>query len=227
MNAEYDPAFAEAVTRELKHQQPFSTAELEGLTELHVRNARSLSGIASCASLEILILVGCDPVDLGALAGLSGLRSLTISDSGLHSLVGVADLSLRRLTVPRNFINDASELLACRRLQSADLTGNPLSDASFHDVIPELAKKLRRVRHSGELAWRVTTHLHRNDVPVCCYQDDRGYRLSRPGLRLTPSPEFAHPVITEEAARALLRDPQRAYAHFDREDFLTPRAEPD
>ncbi|MBI0296216.1 leucine-rich repeat domain-containing protein [Streptomyces sp. PRKS01-29] len=212
----------EAVAREVGHRGPFSAEDLASLNELHVRNARSLKGIQYCSSLEILIIVGCDPVDIRDLMDISGLRSLTIRDSGLMDLQGVTELSLRSFTVPRNFLSDVSSLLSCSRLQSADLTGNPLTEDSYFRVIPELRKKLRRVRSSDELEWRVTAHLHRCGVFVSCYKDDRGYRLCRPGMGLTGSPEFAHPVITEDGAQSLLRDAQKAYEYFDGNDFLTP-----
>ncbi|MDT0319360.1 hypothetical protein [Streptomyces millisiae] len=222
MEGEADPAFVKAIAHEVGHQGPFSRSDLANIDELYIRNARSLAGIERCSSVEILIIVGCDPVRIRDLVSLSSLRSLTIRDSGISDLQGIAELALRSFTAPRNFIGDVSDLLSCGRLQSVDLTGNPLSEDSYFEVIPTLRRKLRQVQYSEELEWRVTVHLHQHGVPVSCYASDRGYRLCRPGLRLTGSPEFAHPVITEEGVRELLRDPESAYRYFDRDDFLVP-----
>lgn len=229
MHMAFDSAVTHAFSRALDHEPPFSVEELQSVTDLHVRNARDLRGIDQCQSLEILILVGCDPVSLDPFQDLKSLRSLTIRDSGLTDISGITRLSLLSFDAPRNFIEDISEMIHHPRLLSINVTGNPLSENSYRTIIPALREKGRRVTFSGELEWSLTTRMKSAGVPVSCYRDDRGYRLSRPGLTLTGAPEYGHPVIPEEDVRALLEgdDPRKALEYFEREELVpfSPKAQ--
>jgi hypothetical protein len=66
----YRPAVADALEQAAGHGPPFSDAEGEQITELHVVHAQSVADVARCRSLTMLILNGCDAVDLRPLAGL-------------------------------------------------------------------------------------------------------------------------------------------------------------
>ncbi|MFB6900077.1 hypothetical protein [Streptomyces hydrogenans] len=184
--------------------------------ELNVRQARSLAGLASFSSLRRLILSGCDPVALDMLPALGQLRMLRIEDSALDNLDGIASFSLLAATLPRNFLKDLTPLLEVSSLLQVDVSGNPLSEYSYQEVIPQLEANGCRVKGSGELEWRTTVHLHDGGVPVSVYADGSGYRLCRPGLALTDFPQYEHPVLSEVAVRSLLSgEPREAYAYFD------------
>ncbi|WP_405824361.1 hypothetical protein OG705_29540 [Streptomyces sp. NBC_00838] len=186
------------------------------VTALHIRRSRKLSGLGDCTGLEILTLVGCDPVDLGQISGLPALRSLTIRDSGM-TFAGISSLPLLSFYAPRNFVTDLSPLMNARRLANLDVTGNPLSEHSYREVIPRLVGRGCRVIASAELEWALTRRLHARGIPVSCYRKDGAYRLCRPGLGLTNAPEYAHPVIREGDIRILLdEDPYRVHRHFER-----------
>ncbi|MEV8455702.1 hypothetical protein AB0467_26140 [Streptomyces sp. NPDC052095] len=190
--------------------------DYESIQDLHIRNSRTLEGIERCKSLEILTLVACDPVETGQLSQLASLTSLTVRDSGLISLSGLSKLSLLSCYTPRNIIQDIEPLLNISRLRNVDLTGNPLSEKSYRQIVPRLIEKDCRVILSEEFEWRLTRHLHDNGVPVSCYTNQGAYRLCRPGLKLTDSPEYAHPVISESDAASLLSgDPRRALEYFE------------
>lgn len=216
MNSNLDPAVSKSIARATGHEPPFSKKEFEGIQDLHIRNSRNLGGLSQCSSLEILLLVACDPVDTDQVSHLRSLRSLTVRDSGMGSVSGLAALSLLSFYAPRNFIRDIAPLMSISRLRNLDLTGNPLSEESYRHLVPQLIERGCRVIFSDEFEWELTRHLHAEGVSVSCYKSPQGYRLCRPGLRLTDSPEYAHPVIEKSDAESLLSgNPQRAFQYFE------------
>ncbi|MEU2668534.1 hypothetical protein ABZ622_06605 [Streptomyces sp. NPDC007164] len=216
MNSNLDPAVSKSIARATGHEPPFSKEECEGIQDLHIRNSRNLEVLAQCGSLEILLLVACDPVDTDNVSRLGSLRSLTVRDSGMASVSGLATLSLLSFYAPRNFIYDITPLMSISRLRNLDLTGNPLSENSYRHLVPQLIERGCRVILSDEFEWKLTLHLHAEGVPVSCYKSPQGYRLCRPGLKLTDSPEYAHPVVEKSDAASLLSgNPQRAFQYFE------------
>ncbi|MFJ6809093.1 hypothetical protein ACIQRK_24205 [Streptomyces anulatus] len=205
-----DPALQKALERHLKHPPPFSRDELGSVEDLHVRHARSLFGLNRCSNLQLLIAVGCDAsIDLSDVIRLERLACLIVRDSGVQNLDALDDWSwTTTLSVytPRNCITDATPLTRIPRLQDADLTGNPLSEHSYRNVVPALRGRGTRVLVSGELEWKVTRHLHEQGIPVSCYKK-RGasaFTLCRPGLELTDSPEYGHVEVREKEVESLL-----------------------
>ncbi|MCT2593935.1 hypothetical protein LHJ74_29190 [Streptomyces sp. N2-109] len=216
MSSDMDAALRKSLIRAIGHDGPFTDAEYMDVTDLHIRNSRNLFGLEECRALELLTLVACDPVDLGPAAGLQALDSLTVRDSGLRSLTDVSALPLLSCYAPRNFITDITPLMGAARLGNLDVTGNPLSEHSYRDLVPRLAEQRCRVLVSDELEWKLTHHLHAQGVPVSCYRKNKEYRLCRPGLGLTDSPEYAHPVIQESDVTSLLTgDPHRVHVYFE------------
>ncbi|MEV5680426.1 hypothetical protein [Streptomyces sp. NPDC052179] len=216
-----DPALLKGMESTVGHAGPFTVEECENIKDLHIRNSRNLIGLDQCSTLEVLTLVACDPVDMGQAAALKKLRSLTVRDSGLESLKDIAKLPLLSCYTPRNLISDITPLIRAARLRNLDLTGNPLSEISYRQLIPDLLGRGCRVIYSDELEWKLTHHLHDEGVSISCYRSDKGYRLCRPGLRLTGSPEYGHPVIRERDVHSLLKgDPERAHAYFGDEKLV-------
>ncbi|GAB2889025.1 leucine-rich repeat domain-containing protein [Streptomyces mayteni] len=210
-----DPEFDRSITRAIGHGFPVTSAECESVTELVMQRVRDLGPIADFRSLEQLILVGCDPVSVRQIESLTKLRMLSIEDSALRDLSGVASLPILNFSMPRDFVADIEPLLHVPTLLQVDVTGNPLSDVSYREVIPKLVENGCRVRFSQELEWRVTVHLQTAGVGVACYGSARGYRLCRPGLGLTDAPQYGHPVITKKDAEGLLEgDPEGALRFF-------------
>ncbi|RST19520.1 hypothetical protein EF908_31990 [Streptomyces sp. WAC04770] len=221
MSASLDPALRKSLERAVGHYEPFTDEELNTVTDLHIRHSRSLSGIGKCGSLEVLTIVACDPVDFSELANLTSLRSLTVRDSGLRSIADVSALSLLSCYAPRNFITDITPLVNVSGIRNLDVTGNPLSEHSYRDLVPRLIEQGCRVLVSDELEWKLTHHLHAQGVAVSCYRKNKDYRLCRPGLGLTDAPEFAHPVIQESDVASLLTgDPHKAHTYFEDEELV-------
>ncbi|WP_327368804.1 hypothetical protein [Streptomyces sp. NBC_01217] len=221
MNSDLDPAVSKAMARAIGHEPPFTGTEYEGIQDLHIRNSRDLRGLDRCSSLEILVLVACDPVRTEQLSDLDSLRSITVRDSGMDSVSGLSDLSLLSCYAPRNLIHDITSLMSIPRLLNLDLTGNPLSEESYRRLVPQLVEKGCRVILSNEFEWNLTRYLHAKGVPVSCYMSQQGYRLCRPGLKLTDSPEYAHPVVQKSDVESLFEgDPRRVLQYFENEDLI-------
>jgi hypothetical protein len=221
MSAIQDPALHKSLVRAIGHGEPFTMEEYDSITDLHIRGARNLSGWEECRNIEVLILVGCDPVELNETEGLRALDTLTIRDSGLRSVTQIATLPLFSCYVPRNLIADISPLMGAPRLKNLDVTGNPLSEHSYRKLAPGLIERGCRVLMSDELEWKLTHHLHAQGVPVSCYKKNAEYRLCRPGLGLTDSPEYAHPLVQESDVKALLSgDPERVLRYFEDERLV-------
>ncbi|MFH9198945.1 hypothetical protein ACH4KO_16955 [Streptomyces anulatus] len=218
--SEIDPRIAKAVTKRVGHAAPWTDSELEGVTNLHISHARDISGLLRCPKLRILLLIGCDPVEMGSLTSLSSMVSLTVEDSGLHSLEGVQELPLFTLEISFNFLTNLAPAARVKPLKRINVTGNPLSPDSFYQVIPELRSRGIDVTSSGEEEWRITRMLHEAGLPYCYYRDDQGkFRISRPGLALTDRPEVNHPVIAPERLMELVTDqPSEVSELFERPD---------
>lgn len=221
-----DPGVLEGLSRAVGHGPPFSGADKCGVDMLHVANAKDFRELEGCSSLKTLIVVGSDPVSLADFDKLP-LRFLTITDSALGEISEIERLSLLGLDVPRNCIRDIAALRTEPKPKFIDVTGNPLSERSYREVIPDLVSQGRRVKFSAELEWEATVRLHDAGIPVCCYMDNLGYRLCRPGLQLTELPQFAHPVVTEDDVRRLLDDDPRTVLQYFERDDLIPFAEKD
>ncbi|WP_405111799.1 hypothetical protein OG559_02285 [Micromonospora sp. NBC_01405] len=216
-----DPAVAEALEQAAGHAPPLTAAEWEQITELHVTHARSLNMIANCRSLEMLIISGCDPVEVAPLADLSGLAALVVNNSGLVSLVGIERLPLLQIDVSRNLVEDLSPLLELPDAQNVNTDGNPLSVESYERIIPELRRRGVRVTCSERREWELTARMRDAGLPFCCYRKAGKLRLNSPGLRHTRLPEFGHPVVTEdELERLLAENPDGVYELFARRDQM-------
>lgn len=216
-----DPAVAKALQQAAGHSPPLSDAEWEQITELHVAHARSLAGIARCRSLKMLILDGCDPVELGLLVGVTGLAALVVNNSGLVSLEGAERLPLLQIDVSRNLVEDLSPLLQLSDVQNVNTDGNPLSVDSYERIIPELRRRGARVTCSERREWQLTLRLRDAGLPFCCYRKRDKLRLNSPGLRHTELPELGHPVVTENELEELLaKNPDGIYELFARRDRM-------
>ncbi|RLK54273.1 hypothetical protein [Actinokineospora cianjurensis] len=216
-----DPAVAAALEEAIGHALPVRDEEWASVPDLAISNARDLTGLGRCGGLELLVLLGCDAVDLTEVAGLTGLRSLVVRDSGLVSLAGLGAQPLLRAGLARNLVVDLGPLLDVTTLLDVSVEGNPLSDDSYERVIPELRARGVWVECSEPREWRLTRQLQNAGLPYCCYRDDSGLRLNSPGLRHTDTPEFGHPVVTEEElTSALASDPQQVHALFARRDDM-------
>ncbi|MEU6609180.1 hypothetical protein ABZ922_29695 [Streptomyces shenzhenensis] len=212
---EIDPEFDRSVTRAIGHGFPVTAQECESVTELVMQRVRDLGPIADFRSLEQLIMVGCDPVSVRRIESLAKLRMLSIEDSALRDISGIESLPILNFSMPRDFVADIEPLLHVPTLLQVDVTGNPLSDVSYREIIPKLVEKGCRVQFSQELEWRVTVRLQAAGVGVACYESARGYRLCRPGLGLTDAPQYGHPVITKEDAEGFLKgDPEESLRFF-------------
>ncbi|MFI6284854.1 hypothetical protein ACIBCM_08870 [Streptomyces sp. NPDC051018] len=200
-----DPAIARAITLEVGHPVPFRDEELDSIVNLAVQHARGISGLERCGSLRILILSGHGISTIPNLGGFPALRSLTVCDSDVRGIGAVSTApSLRVLNLMRNLVADISLTLECAELSLLDVRGNPLSDMSYREVIPELRNKGVNVQASEERVWALTRALHAAGLPFCYYRYEDHHRLSRPGLTRTAVPECGHIRITPQELENLL-----------------------
>lgn len=224
-----DPALQKALERRLGHPAPFTEEELGGVVDLHVWHARSLFGLDRCSDLQLLIAIGCDAaIDLAHLVRLENLKCLIVRDSGLNTLDALNGNSWTTplsFYTPRNCITDATPLTRIPQLQNADLTGNPLSEHSYRNVVPALRERGTRVLTSGELEWKVTRQLHEQGIPVSCYKKKGAstFTLCRPGPELTDSPEYGHVSLQQKEVESLLTGNPEGVLRFFPEE-VEPRS---
>jgi hypothetical protein len=149
-----------------KTAEPIYVSELAGLVSLSAGNKEieDISVLQYCTNLTALSLYSNLISDISPLEGLTnltelnlrsneisdisplgGLSSLTILDLGDNEIGDISPLDgltdLFRLRLDNNQISDVSPLVQNQALDEGDgvrLQGNPLSDTSINDYIPEL-----------------------------------------------------------------------------------------
>jgi hypothetical protein len=200
-----DPAVERAVQLQLQRDPPFTEDDLTAIEVVAVLLPTDISDLARLTSLRVLRLNGYGGDDLRPLAGLP-IGALDIEVSAVSDLAVVAELpTLRRLTVPNNSITEIDVLAADdRRFRELDLTGNPLSDRAYHEVVPRLRDRVADLRVSGEREWQLTRRLYAAGLPFDYYRYDDGFRLCRPGLAHTAYPYADHLDIEPDDLEAIL-----------------------
>lgn len=74
--------------------------------------------------------------------------------------------TIRRLELPLNATEDITALRSgLPKLREVDLTGNPLSEGSYSEVVPELRQLSETVTVCEEREWQITRKLHTAGVP--------------------------------------------------------------
>ena len=217
-----DSSVARAISNETGQSQPFSSETLQSITYLRVSYARTLEDLTHCHNLEVLQVIGCDPVDLNHLSNLPNLTSLVVKFSSLSDLTGVENIpSLLRFVAGMNRIEDLSPLLRCPELARLDIRGNPLSVDSYRTLVAQLQDKDIRVTVSDESVWQMNLELQRHGFPFSFYKAHDGTRLCRPGLALTDLPDRSHPIVAlDDLSLLLARNPGEVPNLFDRKDLM-------
>ena len=94
------------------------------------QNQLSLEGVQTCRNLESLAVVNCGVTDLSPLAGLGGLRRLSLGGNDISDVSVLSGLSnLEFLGLWNNRITDVSPLGNLTKLTQLNLSGNQLSTA--------------------------------------------------------------------------------------------------
>lgn len=215
-----NPAIERAIQLQLQQDPPFSEADLASVPTLGVLRATDIADLARMTNLQALVLIGFGGRDLTPLTGLP-IVSLTVEVSAVRDLGVIAELpDLRVLKSRNNAISEIDILLEERRdFVELDLTGNPLSDRAYGEVVPVLRERCRGLRVSGEREWRLTRRLYAAGLPFDYYRDDEGYWLCRPGLEHTDFPNADHLEIGPGELEGILdRDPAEIPAMFPRYD---------
>ena len=89
--------------------------------------------------LETLSLYGGNVTSLDTITGLTSLRELTLSFTGLNNINGVSQLpNLYELNIASNNITDVSELENLTQLTSLDVSNNPIDDVSVLSSLTQL-----------------------------------------------------------------------------------------
>jgi hypothetical protein len=211
-----NPAVERALQLQLQKDPPFSEEDLSAVPTLGVLRPTDISDLARLTSLQALVLIGYGGHDLAPLAGLP-IMSLKVEVSAVRDLGVVAELSeLRILKVRNNAIVEVDVLTDCGcDFVELDLTGNPLSDRAYREVVPGLHERLPGLRVSGEREWRLTRRLYAAGLPFDYYRDNEAYWLCRPGLEHTDFPNADHLKLDPEELEAILdRNPAEIPAMF-------------
>ncbi|TMR92825.1 hypothetical protein [Nonomuraea basaltis] len=200
-----NPAIERAVQLQLQRDPPFTEQDLAAVEGVPVLSATDISDLARLTGLRVLRLIGYSGRDLKPLAGLP-IANLTVEVSAVSDLTVVAELpKLQRLTARNNAITEIDVLTAGERhFRELDLTGNPLSDHAYHQVVPVLRERVPQLRVSEEREWRLTRRLYAADLPFDYYRDDEGHWLCRPGLEHTAYPDADHLKIEPDELEELL-----------------------
>ncbi|MFJ1798919.1 hypothetical protein [Streptomyces sp. NPDC088180] len=216
-----EPQFDQAVRRELQRNPPFSDDDIAQIDALAVLFPHSLGDLARFPMLRTLHVVGYAGHDLAALTGHPRLASLSMRFSALADVSAVLTLPrIRRLQLPLNAIEDITALRSgLPKLREVDLTGNPLSEESYLEVVPELRRQIREtVVVSEEREWQITRKLHASGVPFDYYRQGETYLLCRPGLAFTNSPNAGHAEIGPAELEAVLqRGADEVHKLFERQ----------
>lgn len=219
MSQAFDPAVAEALESAVGHSQPFSDAEWRKIKTLTIQHARDLTGIERCTELTMLLVLGCDAVDIRTISRLTSLESLVVTDSGLKSLDGMSDLSLIQFDISQNLVTDLTPLLDLSNVRNLDTIGNPLTVESYDEVLPELRSRGMYITASERSEWELTLRMQEAGLPFICYREHDVLRLASPGFRLTELPDYGHSAVTDDELRRVLdEDPQQVYQLFERKD---------
>ncbi|MGX1542746.1 hypothetical protein [Streptomyces adustus] len=215
-----EPQLERAVQRRLQRNPPFSDDDLAQLDTLAVLFPRDLSDLARFPMLRTLHVVGYGGRDLSALAGQPRLATLSMEFSALADVSAVQTLPMiRRLKLPLNAIEDITALRSgLPKLREVVLTGNPLSEESYREVVPELRQRVREtVTVSEEREWQITRKLYAAGVPFDYFRRGDVYLLCRPGLAFTDTPDAGHAEIGPDELEAVLeRGPEEVHKLFAR-----------
>ncbi|HEX4813504.1 MAG TPA: hypothetical protein VFV66_12215 [Nonomuraea sp.] len=200
-----NPDIEKAIHLQLQRDPPFTEQDLAAVETLPVLRATDISDLARLTGLRALVLVGYGGRDLKPLAGLP-IVALDVEVSAVCDLTVVAELpELECLCARNNAIEDIDVLaMGGRDFMEVDLTGNPLSDHAYHEVVPVLRERVPDLRVSDTREWRLTRRLYAAGLPFDYYRKGEGYWLCRPGLEHTPYPNADHLKIEPGELEALL-----------------------
>ncbi|MFE4590790.1 hypothetical protein [Streptomyces laurentii] len=213
----WDPVVLEAIQGKLDGGVEANREQLRSIDVLTINHARSLEGVEMCENLRILVLAGCELASLGKISGLGSLGMLMISDSVIASIEGMGGLNVHTVHAERSEVLDLSPLLRCSGLVDVQLGGTALSEDSYRRVIPGLEEGGCDVTPPDDTERELTSKLREWGLRVNCYRQGNAYRICRPGLMLTGTPEVNHPKVDPDGLKEMVNsDPERVHALFSR-----------
>src|SRR5690554_2246112 len=169
---------------ELHHEPPYFPEELTEITKVIVEYEEIWIPFKNLSSVDRLYIKASWLDALTPFTSMKHLRLLEVEQSILRDISDIEMLeSLDTFNVPFNFIEDVSALLELPNLYWINLRGNPLSEESYYEIVPQLREKGVRPQVDDEDTWRLCREIHRHD-PRATYGDDgRGPRLVVPELQ--------------------------------------------
>jgi hypothetical protein len=192
MTTDVDRAIAELVAiGEIEDSAPRDTVQ-----DLVVSHARSLDGLDECTGLRTLSLIGCAVGDYAPVSRLANLRVLVIENCDLTEAAWAPGLALRVAVVRRNRLRHGIPLLELDGIQSVDLTGNPLDQATRSRVAEDATDRLLKV-DDDETA-EANRELADADTGIVAYRREGALWACATGLGLTVWPEAGHVETTYE-----------------------------
>lgn len=158
-----EPAMREGLTSS-RRKPPFTAAELQEITSVDTAvGAATLQDLKHFPRLEDLYLNWSCAQDYGVIGEVGEhlswlqINCSTVTDLGfIEGCPKVWSVELRF-----NHIEDLSPLLDHENLEnmSIDIVGNPLSEESFYQVLPELEERASLVSADQEDVWKLQRHL--------------------------------------------------------------------
>src|SRR5690554_675947 len=229
----------------LHHEPPYEPDELVDIKKVLVRYEKTWQPYGNFVSLDWLSIEQGLLDSLMPFLPLKHLRTLTIKQSTLANIAGIGELTkLHKVNFAFNLIKDISPLLDLPELYWLDLRGNPLSENSYYEIVPQLLNNEVHPDVDDEETWRLCCEIHRRD-PRAAYGGD-GYttpRLVVPELQFEyfekgilgssdeivsrPPPEVIREALDADefdAAALALKYWDRPY-HYDFHHTVLPAAE--
>lgn len=194
-----DPNLEAAIRKAIgKPEESILKSDLEELTKLYAseRNITNLSGIERCTNLQELVLWKNQISDISPLNSLANLQLLNLWDNqisdisplsrltklkslglGGNQIIDISPLdgltNLQHLYLNRNQIIDIGPLLDNPGIGKRDkiaLRGNPLSDYSINNLIPQLEE--RKVNLSYAPTLNIASPEPGEELGVMIFDDD-------------------------------------------------------
>ncbi len=214
---------------ETRHEPPYSAEELGAIEMLIVHKEENWDVLKYCHGITSLTIETSQFPSLEPLETLSKLERLEVTQSTLRDLSNIGLFSaLHVATLDFNLIEDASPLLELEGICSIGLSGNPLSEKSYYEVVPALREDGKGVYVDDEEIWRLCRDIHERDPRAVYGSLRRRTHLVVPELQLeyykrgilgnsdkiesTPEPQVVREALEKDDFDAV----ELALEHWDR-----------
>lgn len=186
-----EKAISRAIEQVVAHPEPFSAEELQAVPRLIIWHASHLAELSHCVNLQELEIYASDITDIAFVATLEALDVLKLYAVPLADIQALATCRhLKQVNLAFTYVRELAPLRDLPELQQGIVIGNPLSDACYHECLPQLlnasdhAETHRMLLGPDEESWKCTRRLHDKYTLPLCYGKLEGVRgvTVRPGI---------------------------------------------